>query len=428
MKEKTIRIPTNEIIPAGRRLGIEPNLLSRLSGFPDRQGTSRVEKEWEELLPVLLSPTKVSMLMKGERDQGVLLTTLAAGNGRLLLYSGETDGYTHIRAVDPSTLQKELMESIGANMLERDLALPMSLDALFFLAALSDIIKRQKAENMLGLKKVMTPPTAEEIQKLLDNVENNMEPRWWLTAFLYGIYEPGRKMDISKALRQLQEIELVEENQGMVYPTKPGFTLMEELALRRGIVGFHSYYFDEEKPVQSTQVFLGTVDSIWILECGENCMIASLSEEDTERAIELALAPGQAIPAGYGVDASAPAPVNGHSVPADCGTASSASEPGHAAPVGYEVDASTPTPGQAVPTEHRNQLAAPEGKTDELAGTDNAATWVCSCGKTNNGNFCVSCGSAKNEVPQPIKKRFCRNCGNTLKQDAQFCVNCGQKI
>ena len=46
MNKKVIEIPSNNIIPAGRSLGIEPNLLSGLSGFPERAGTCAVEKEW----------------------------------------------------------------------------------------------------------------------------------------------------------------------------------------------------------------------------------------------------------------------------------------------------------------------------------------------------------------------------------------------
>lgn len=44
MNKKVIEIPSNNIIPAGRSLGIEPNLLSGLSGFPERAGTCAVEK------------------------------------------------------------------------------------------------------------------------------------------------------------------------------------------------------------------------------------------------------------------------------------------------------------------------------------------------------------------------------------------------
>ena len=143
MNKKVIEIPSNNIIPAGRSLGIEPNLLSGLSGFPERAGTCAVEKEWEEVLPILLSPGKVSMLMKGDRENAVSLTSLSIVDGKILAYSGESGGNTYIQATDPLQLREELMASIGEKSPAKDIVLPMRLDALFVLAAFSDFIKRQ---------------------------------------------------------------------------------------------------------------------------------------------------------------------------------------------------------------------------------------------------------------------------------------------
>ena len=386
MNKKVIGIPTDKILPAGRGLGIEPNLLSGLSGFPDNGGTSEVEKEWEELLPVLLAPGKVSMLMKGDRDRSVSLTSLSVIDGKLLLYSGESDGNTHIQAADPLQLREELMASIKGGTSGGDIVLPMSLDSLFVLSALSDFTKQQKARMMLGQLNEPVPPTMNEIQNLLNEAGKGMDPRWWLAPFLYSIHGLNRSLDVSGALKQLQQLELAEENEGTVYPTAAGFSLMEDLACRRGIVGFHSYYFEGGKPVQSTQVLLGTWDALWLIECGENSVLSSLSAEAARQIIEQALTPGEAVPKEYG--------------------ASSA--------------------GEAVTKENGVQTQAPEPNEAETAG--NAGGWLCSCGRNNNGNFCISCGKAKAKATPPPKKMFCRNCGNELKTDAQFCVKCGRKI
>ncbi len=45
--------------------------------------------------------------------------------------------------------------------------------------------------------------------------------------------------------------------------------------------------------------------------------------------------------------------------------------------------------------------------------------WKCSCGNTNNGNFCVNCGASK-----PAEGWKCA-CGNVNK--GNFCANCGAK-
>ncbi|MBQ7660449.1 MAG: SPFH domain-containing protein [Clostridia bacterium] len=48
-----------------------------------------------------------------------------------------------------------------------------------------------------------------------------------------------------------------------------------------------------------------------------------------------------------------------------------------------------------------------------------AGTWVCACGKENNGNFCSNCGAKRSN------KWFCTNCGK--ENDGNFCSNCGKK-
>jgi hypothetical protein len=142
MSRKVIEIPGNKIIPAGRSLGLEPNLLSGLSGFPESAGTCGVESEWEELLPVLLSPGKVSMLMKGDRERAVALTSISVVKGKILVYSGEPDGNLYIQVTDPLQLRKELMTSIELNTPAKEIVLPMSLDSLFVLSALTDYTKK----------------------------------------------------------------------------------------------------------------------------------------------------------------------------------------------------------------------------------------------------------------------------------------------
>lgn len=52
--------------------------------------------------------------------------------------------------------------------------------------------------------------------------------------------------------------------------------------------------------------------------------------------------------------------------------------------------------------------------------TDNS--WICSCGASNTGNFCQSCGSKK----PASSDKFCPNCGT--KNTGKFCSNCGNKL
>ena len=48
--------------------------------------------------------------------------------------------------------------------------------------------------------------------------------------------------------------------------------------------------------------------------------------------------------------------------------------------------------------------------------------WTCACGSTNTGNFCPNCGAKKPE--ETVK--FCPDCGT--KNTGKFCQNCGKKL
>jgi membrane protease subunit (stomatin/prohibitin family) len=49
-----------------------------------------------------------------------------------------------------------------------------------------------------------------------------------------------------------------------------------------------------------------------------------------------------------------------------------------------------------------------------------SAEWTCECGASNNGNFCANCGK-----PKPAGDWFCTDCGT--KNSGNFCSGCGKK-
>ena len=90
--------------------------------------------------------------------------------------------------------------------------------------------------------------------------------------------------------------------------------------------------------------------------------------------------------------------------------------------------------GQQQRTQQQNQaqqLAAQEQRSVAQAGQpghNNAAVpnevsdgWVCECGISNTGKFCVECGKPK---PQPVQGWVC-SCGTVNK--GKFCMECGAK-
>ena len=82
----------------------------------------------------------------------------------------------------------------------------------------------------------------------------------------------------------------------------------------------------------------------------------------------------------------------------------------------------------------------------------NVSVWTCSCGNTNEGNFCSNCGGKKPIVNSGVwtcscgtenSGNFCSNCGNRRAtklvcdkcgwtsegaSDMKFCPNCGDPV
>ena len=54
------------------------------------------------------------------------------------------------------------------------------------------------------------------------------------------------------------------------------------------------------------------------------------------------------------------------------------------------------------------------GQSQQNTQNNTPAPWTCSCGQTNNGNFCSNCGKAKSwtcECGSENTGNFCSNCG-----------------
>lgn len=82
-------------------------------------------------------------------------------------------------------------------------------------------------------------------------------------------------------------------------------------------------------------------------------------------------------------------------------------------------------PQQAAPMQGQPQQASPMGA--PVAGAaPTAGAWTCSCGASNNGNFCTSCGSPKPApAPEASGEWFCPSCG--AKCTGNFCMQCGTR-
>ena len=55
-----------------------------------------------------------------------------------------------------------------------------------------------------------------------------------------------------------------------------------------------------------------------------------------------------------------------------------------------------------------------------------AGTWTCTCGRTNTGKFCATCGSPRPAAPVPVPARqagWVCSCGRT--NTGKFCATCG---
>lgn len=83
--------------------------------------------------------------------------------------------------------------------------------------------------------------------------------------------------------------------------------------------------------------------------------------------------------------------------------------------------------GQQQKMQQQNQAQHPvaqagqPGQNNEAASNEVSGSWVCECGTSNTGKFCVECGKPK---PQPVQGWVC-SCGTVNK--GKFCMECGAK-
>ena len=73
---------------------------------------------------------------------------------------------------------------------------------------------------------------------------------------------------------------------------------------------------------------------------------------------------------------------------------------------------------QNMPPQENNPLFQNQGAASQHSA-DTKATWTCSCGAVNTGNFCANCGK-----PNPKGAWTC-SCGAV--NTGNFCANCGKK-
>lgn len=63
-----------------------------------------------------------------------------------------------------------------------------------------------------------------------------------------------------------------------------------------------------------------------------------------------------------------------------------------------------------------------ETPTPKMETPSQSASWKCSCGAENSGNFCTNCGSKR------IEKKVCPRCNNQVDEESNFCDKCGEKL
>lgn len=376
MRENIIIIPSNQVLAAGKSMGIVQNTLSRLSGFPDENINVSAKEEWKDVLHTLLVPRKFIRLITSGKDNTLESMNLACNEDKILLYNSTEEGDTLIQIEERSKLENKLSLLIGNQATVRDISLPMTLDGLMTLSAISDIIKMQKLKNMLDSSYEMLPPRINEIQKIIEDSEEKMDPRWWLTPFISYIYGLNRKVNVYDGLMPLLEMKIIEAQEGVVYPTESGLAFLKDLSDRQGIIGMGSYYFKENKSLKNTIVILRTSDQIWYFQCGENSILSSVGHDEAKDIIKKEL-----------------------------------------------------MPGDDVPQEDRQNYTLNKHEINKEIKTTDSRKWVCQCGKENISNFCGVCGKSKSEgSQQKARSKFCMNCGTELREDAQFCGNCGAKV
>lgn len=296
MKNEAVTIAADQVVAAGKGMGLKQNMLSAMLGFSDSGSAVTAQESWTGALPALVAPKKYAVILTAEKGSfAKSVNYVCEGKNSVLL--NETDQGI-LSAIPMSLEQAEayFTEYIDGPATKREINLSMSYDAMIALCALADSLYRRSLQALLDKNFRAAPPSIRELQEKIKELSVDTDERW-LTDFIFAAYNSQRDVDVHKGIAQLVELEVVALEGEDILPTETGWPFLADLADRRSIIGVQNYYYQGGQPVRNTTVLLRTCGHIWCFDCADISLVASVSGKEAVNLLKQALAPGEEVPA-----------------------------------------------------------------------------------------------------------------------------------
>ena len=382
MNNITYSIPKDLVSSSGNYLGIKSNQLAKYFGFAESSQSVKIEKGWEEILPIILKPRNFTGMTALFEDDSILFTNIITGEEDGA-FCGEEEGNLKIMPMS----QLEIIELLSSYLKETEdrqkIKQELSIDALICMLSIADSIKRAKLENILDQSKTEFVITEEILQI---EFQYNLESRnlRWLSAFLSELRWESKPLDFKKALKELSKTGIILYKDSKVEVSENGEIFFDELLKRKTILGLRSVFYYEGVINYLAMALMRTENYLWFLDITDKACIMSLNYEELQGMIGTMISPGEEPLEMEAVERLAETKADG--------TAKGSAEKN--ADIEVEAKAKIKTISKA--KMKAETKAEPE--------------------------------SINKDQEKPLPPKFCRNCGEKLTSGSKFCKKCGTKI
>ncbi len=379
----TTTIPFELISTYGASLPIMPNMLAELMGIQPAFTSLRPPEEWESLLAGVLSPRNISFISaltkKGELYYGSLLSA----QGRCILCNIEEEN-AHFLEIEP----KEVAELFLSTTAEREpppqLTVTTSREAMFTFFSIWDYLRQIALEEQLNQLTGASTITADQLRMQWERHSESQDIRW-MTNYVQDTLWEEFPVDFDTGLQELEELGILELSEDGLVIASEVEVLVREFITPKELLSLQSLFYEGEEATHLDILFIETEHFLWMLDLEEKASLVAISSEQAVDVFLMGIAEGDEPPITEFEEE-----VVDLTIPAD--------------PEARVIISDEPPRGMGSP-------------------------WKCSCGNVNTNKFCSDCGAPQpEEKKQEQGKRFCRECGGEIAEDAKFCRHCGSGI
>ncbi len=290
----TIRIPKDAIVQVGQDLGLEVNRLASYFGLKEGNGKIDFDKQWEDVLPVLLQPLNFSGITTLFEDDSLLFTNVLSDAVDTVFCGTEAEDLA-VLPMHPDAMMDLLASYLGVIGETPRVKQELSSDALIALLAIADTVKRAKLSNVLDPSQTEFEITLQSVSKAYEDAIKAKDLRW-LAPFASELRFEAKVIDFNKALMSLAKTGIIQYVNKKIDIDDNGSVLFDELLRRKSMLGIRSVFYHEGVLNYLSLAFLRTENMIWQLDVSNKGNIMSLSVEELKGMIATLLAPGEIPP------------------------------------------------------------------------------------------------------------------------------------